>query len=74
MSLARLGSYLADRSPTFAARPVREGLAAAAVAGGGFAALSLAGALVYFYVDRREAPRGTLALPPPPDRVDWRQC
>ena len=37
-----------------------------------FAAASFAGALIYFYVDRREAPRGTLTLPPPPDRVDWR--
>jgi len=33
--------------------------------------LSFAGALIYFYCDRREAPRGTLALPPPPERFDW---
>ncbi|HVH83801.1 MAG TPA: MFS transporter, partial [Steroidobacteraceae bacterium] len=38
----------------------------------GLAAASLAAALLYFWLDRREAPRGTLALPPPPERFDWR--
>jgi MFS family permease len=37
-----------------------------------FAVASFAGALVYFWVDRREAPRGTLALAPRPERFDWR--
>ncbi len=37
-----------------------------------FAALSFAGALLYYWLDRREAPRGTLALAPAPERFDWR--
>ncbi len=73
LSLARLGSYLADRSPTFAKDLYAGGWQPPMWLGVGFAALSLAGALIYFYVDRREAPRGTLTLPPPPDRIHWRQ-
>jgi MFS family permease len=72
VSLGRLGSYLADRSPSFAADLYAKGWQPPLWLAAGFAALSLAGALVYFWVDRREAPRGTLALPPPADRVDWR--
>ena len=37
----------------------------------GFAALSVAGAVAYWLVDRREAARGTLAIAPPSDRIDW---
>ncbi len=73
LSLARLGSYLADRSPSFARELYAGGWQPPMWLGVGFAALSLAGALLYFYVDRREAPRGTLTLPPPPDRIDWSQ-
>jgi MFS family permease len=39
----------------------------------GFAVASFAGALLYYWLDRREAPRGTLALPLPAERFDWRQ-
>jgi MFS family permease len=72
LSLARLGSYLADRSPSFASDLYAKGWQPPLWLAVAFAALSLAGALLYFYVDRREAPRGTLALPPPPERFDWR--
>jgi MFS family permease len=71
LSLARLGSYLADRSPSFAKGLYEQGWQAPMWLAVGFAALSFAGALLYFYVDRREAPRGTLATPPPPERIDW---
>ena len=71
LSLARFGSYLADRSPTFAKDLYAQGWQAPLWLAVGFAALSFAGALLYFYVDRREAPRGTLATPPPPERIDW---
>ena len=72
LSLARLGSYLADRSPSFAGDLYAQGWQPPLWLAAGFAALSLAGALMFFWVDRREAPRGTLALPPPPERFDWR--
>ncbi len=72
ISLARLGSYLADRSPSFAGDLYAQGWQPPLWLAAGFAAVSFAGALLYFYVDRREAPRGTLALPPTPERFDWR--
>jgi MFS family permease len=71
ISLARLGSYLADRSPTFAKHLYEQGWQPPMWLAVGFAALSVAGALLYFYVDRREAGRGTLARPPPPERIEW---
>jgi MFS family permease len=72
LSLARLGSYLADRSPSFASDLYARGWQPPLWLAFAFAAVSFAGALVYYWLDRREAQRGTLALPPPPDRFDWR--
>jgi MFS family permease len=72
LSLARLGSYLADLSPSFAGGLYARGWQPPLWLAAGFAAVSFAGALLYFYMDRREAPRGTLALSPPPERFDWR--
>jgi MFS family permease len=72
LSLARLGSYLADRSPSFAGDLYAQGWQPPLWLAAGFAVASLAGALLYFCMDRREAPRGTLALPPPPEHFDWR--
>jgi MFS family permease len=72
LSVARLGSYLADRSPSFASDLYARGWQPPLWLAAAFAAASFAGALLYFYMDRREAPRGTLALPPPPERFDWR--
>ncbi|HXZ60841.1 MAG TPA: MFS transporter [Steroidobacteraceae bacterium] len=72
LSLARLGSYLADRSPSFAGDLYARGWQPPLWLAFGFAAASFAGALLYYWLDRREEPRGTLALPPPPARFDWR--
>ena len=72
LSLARLGSYLADRSPSFARELYAGGWQPPMWLAVAFAVLSLAGALLYYFVDRREAPRGTLNVPPPPERIDWR--
>jgi MFS family permease len=72
LSLARLGSYLADRSPSFAGSLYHQGWQPPLWLATGFAVISFLGALIYFSLDRREAPRGTLALPPPPERFDWR--
>lgn len=71
LSLARLGSSLADLSTSFASGLYDRGWQPPLWLAVAFAVVSFAGALVYFYCDRREAPRGTLALPPPPDRFDW---
>ena len=71
LSLARLGSYLADRSPSFAHGLYAQGWQPPLWLAVGFALISFAGALIYYSLDRREAPRGTLALPPPPERFDW---
>ncbi|HYB65300.1 MAG TPA: MFS transporter [Steroidobacteraceae bacterium] len=72
LSLARLGSYLADRSPSFAHGLYAQGWQPPMWLAVGFAVVAFAGALVYYWLDRREAPRGTLALPPPSERIDWR--
>ena len=71
ISLSRLGSYLADVSPSFAKPLYDQGWQPPLWLAVGFAALSVAGAMVYWLVDRREAPRGTLAIAPPSDRIDW---
>jgi MFS family permease len=72
LSLARLGSYLADRSPSFAGALYERGWQPPMWLAAGFAVASFAGALVYFWLDARESRRGTLALPPQPERFDWR--
>lgn len=71
LSLARFGSYLADRSTSFASGLYERGWQPPMWLAVGFAVLSVAGALLYFVLDRRESARGTLALPPPPERFQW---
>jgi MFS family permease len=71
LSLARLGSYLADRSPSFAGELYAHGWQPPLWLAVGFALVSFSGALLYYWLDRREAPRGTLALPPPAERLEW---
>ncbi len=72
ISLSRLGSYLADRSPSFARSLYEQGWQSALGLASAFAVLSLVGAAVYWYLDRREERRGTLAIAPPGERIDWR--
>lgn len=69
ISLARLGSYLADRSPSFADSLYARGWQSPLWLAAAFAALSLVAAVAYCIVDRREAARGTLAIAPPGERV-----
>jgi MFS family permease len=71
LSLARLGSFLADRSTSFASDLYAQGWQPPLWLAAAFAAASFAGALLYYWLDKREAGRGTLALPPPPERLDW---
>jgi MFS family permease len=72
ISVARMGSYLADRSPSFARELYQQGWQPPLWLAVGFAAAAVGGGIVYWLVDRREAARGTLALAPPSDRIDWR--
>jgi MFS family permease len=71
VSLARLGSYLADRSPSYAAALYARGWQPPLLLAAGFAALSMAAAAAYYLLDRREAARGTLAIAPQGERVNW---
>jgi MFS family permease len=71
LTFARLGSYLADRSPSFAADLYAQGWQPPLWLAAGFAAMAVAGAMVYWLVDRQEAARGTLAIAPRGDRIDW---
>ena len=72
ITFARLGSYLADRSPSFAADLYSQGWQPPLWLAAGFGLLAVAGAAAYWVVDRRVAARGTLAIPPPGDRFDWK--
>jgi MFS family permease len=72
ITFARLGSYLADRSPSFASDLYAQGWQPPLWLAAGFAAMAVAGAIVYWLIDRREAARGTLAIAPPGDRFEWR--
>jgi MFS family permease len=71
LTAARFGSYLADRSPTFASDLYAQGWQPPLWLAAAFGALAVAGALAYWLIDRREAARGTLAIAPPSDRIDW---
>ncbi|MGH8253195.1 MAG: MFS transporter [Steroidobacteraceae bacterium] len=72
ISLARLGSYLADRSPSFADSLYVRGWQPPLMLAAAFAALSMVAAVAYCIVDRREAARGTLAIAPPGERIAWK--
>jgi MFS family permease len=72
ISVSRLGSYLADRSPSFARSLYEQGWQPPLWLAAAFAAIALVGTLGYWLADRREARRGTLAIPPAPDRIEWR--
>jgi MFS family permease len=71
ISVSRLGSYLADRSPSFARSLYEQGWQPPLWLAVAFAAIALAGTLGYWLADRREARRGTLAIPPAPERIEW---
>jgi MFS family permease len=72
LSLARLGSFLADRSPSFARSLYQQGWQPPLWLASGFAALALVACVVYWLVDRAQARRGTLAVAAPGERIDWR--
>ncbi|WP_331610369.1 MFS transporter [Povalibacter sp.] len=71
ITAVRFGSYLADRSPTFASDLYAQGWQSPLWLAAAFGVLSVVGALAYWIIDRHEAARGTLAIAPPSDRIDW---
>lgn len=72
ISFSRMGSYLADRSPSFARELYGQGWQPPLWLAVGFAATSVIGGVLYWTVDRKESARGTLALAQPSERIDWR--
>ena len=72
ISLGRLGSYLADRSPSFARTLYDLGWQPPLWLAAGFAAVTLIGAVAYWMIDRYEAARGALAGVALRERIAWR--
>jgi MFS family permease len=72
LSVARLGSFLADRSPSFARSLYEAGWQGPLWLAAGAAALALTSALIYWWVDQREAQRGALRTVTSGERFEWR--
>src|SRR5262249_5250508 len=72
LSIARCGSYLADRSPSFAAPVYARGWQWPLWLAAGIAAMAFLSAAVYAWVDQRETVRGRLAISPRRSGVAWR--
>jgi MFS family permease len=71
LSIARAGSYAVDLSPSWAARAYASGWRAPLLIAVALAAVSLAGAALYWMVDRRAENHYEIARPQPSDRVVW---
>lgn len=71
LSIARAGSYAADLSPSWARGAYASGWRAPMLVAVGFALAALAGAVVYWLLDRRADRRYALDRPQPPDRIVW---
>ena len=71
LSIARAGSYAADMSPTWASAAYATGSQAPRMIALVFALISLAGALIYWTLERRAESRYALDRPKPQERVVW---
>jgi MFS family permease len=69
LSIARAGSYAADLSPTWAAAAYESGWRGPLLIALGFANVALAGAVVYWIIERRAQRRYALNRPAAPDRI-----
>src|SRR5688500_1457922 len=71
LSIARAGSYAADMSPTWAGAAYASGSQAPRMIALAFAGVSLAGAVVYWLLERRAESRYAIDRAKPQDRVVW---
>lgn len=71
LSIARAGSYGADMSTTWARSFYDAGWQPPLWLAAGFMAIGVAGASVYFMLERSAEQRYDLAQPTPPDRIVW---
>jgi nitrate/nitrite transporter NarK len=71
LSIARAGSYAADMSPSWASAAYASGSQAPRTIALVFALVSLAGAIVYWLLERRAEARYALARTKPQDRIVW---
>jgi MFS family permease len=71
LAIARAGSYAADLSPTWARDIYASGWRAPMLLAVALALVGLAGAFVYWVLERWAEPRFELGRPQPPDRLVW---
>ena len=71
LSLARAGSYAADLSPAWAGGAYAAGWREPLLIAVGFAIVSLAGAVVYWMMERGAEQRFVLGRPQPPEQIVW---
>jgi MFS family permease len=71
LSLARAGSYAADLSPAWAGGAYAAGWREPLLIAVSFAIVALAGAAVFWILERGAATRYEIGLPPPADRIIW---
>jgi MFS family permease len=69
LSIARAGSYAADMSPTWASGAYASGSEAPRMIALAFALVSLAGAVIYWFAERRAESRYALDRAKPQDRI-----
>jgi len=73
LAIARLGSYAADLSPVWAGSIYDRGWHGPLILAAGFAALSMSGAVVYWWIDRTATPPEPLSgAQVATERVRWR--
>ena len=71
LSIARAGSYAADMSPSWASAAYASGSEAPRMIAMVFALISLAGAVIYWALERRAASRYDLGRVKPQERIVW---
>jgi MFS family permease len=71
LSIARAGSYAADRSPTFFRQAYESGWQAPLWIAAGFAAIAVAACVVYYFLTRAAEQRFQLGAQGKTDRIVW---